>query len=150
VTTIEHEVWIDADADRVFAALTTQEDLDAWWGKVVSAEPAVGSIIEFDHGLGEPLLMEITELVPNQRVAWTCVSNFDDSSNPASEWGGTQLTFELSPRAPADLIGRKRDVTILRFAHAGWAEDARWRAFCNTGWGVTLDRGLKSLCEQAA
>ncbi len=61
--TIRQEVWIEAETETVFEALTIREGLDAWWGPVSTAEPRVGSIVEFDHGLGEPIRMEITELV---------------------------------------------------------------------------------------
>jgi hypothetical protein len=39
VDTMEHEVWLDADRESVFAALTTRDGLDGWWGKAVIAEP---------------------------------------------------------------------------------------------------------------
>jgi uncharacterized protein YndB with AHSA1/START domain len=148
MTMIEHEVWIAADDASVFDAITTKTGIDAWWGTAVRAEPKVGSVVELDHGLGAPLLMEITELVPGERVTWRCVSAFDDPSNPASEWGGTRLTFEIAPRDTVELLGTKHDVTILRFRHDGWADDARWRAFCNAGWGHTLNENLKTYCEE--
>src|SRR5260221_14669074 len=92
---MEHEVWLNAEREKVFEALTTSEGLDAWWGKVMNAEPRIGAVVEFDHGLGNPLRMEITELIPNERLTWKCVSDFSDPSNPASEWRGPN-----SPRPP--------------------------------------------------
>src|SRR5215216_6986905 len=109
---MEHEVWIDADADTVFEALTTKRGLDRWWGKVVEAEPRVGSVVEFDHGLGAPLRMQVTEIVPNERVAWTCISTFRDSTNPASEWDGQTFVWQITPRRPVELLGDRRDVTV--------------------------------------
>src|SRR4051794_18211042 len=86
VREMEHEVWLDANPVDVFAALTTKKGLDAWWGPVLNAEPRIGSVVEFDHGLGSPLRMEIIALIPNEKLAWRCVSEFSDPSNPASEW----------------------------------------------------------------
>jgi len=144
---MEHEVWLDADADRVFDALTTTEGLDRWWGKVLAAEPAVGSVVEFDHALGDTLKMEITDLLPNERVVWRCVSRFTDPSNPASEWYGQTFVWDITPRSTLELLGTKRDLTVLRLRIAGWPTPARWYGFCNTAWGETLGVKLTGVCE---
>jgi uncharacterized protein YndB with AHSA1/START domain len=144
VETMEHEVWLNAEKEKVFEALTTKEGLDAWWGKVIDAEPRIGSVVEFDHGLGDPLRMEITELVPNERLTWKCISAFSDPSNPASEWTGQTFSFELSPRTDVELLGSKQNVTLLRLRVAGWPPEARWYGFCNTAWGQTLSVSLKN------
>jgi uncharacterized protein YndB with AHSA1/START domain len=146
---MEHEVWLDADRESVFAALTTRDGLDGWWGKAVIAEPRVGTVVEFDHGLGAPLRMQITDLVPNERLTWKCISEFADPSNPASEWTGQTLQFEVSPRGAADLLGGKRDVTVLRLRVTGWPPQARWYSFCNTAWGQTLSVNLANSLSNA-
>ena len=145
--TICLEVWINAESEKVFEALTTKDGLEAWWGKVLSAEPRVGHVVEFDHGLGDPMRMEITELVPNERLAWKCVSAFSDPSNPASEWLGQTLVFELEPRHDVELLGVEHDVTVLRFQNSGWPAEARWYGFCNAAWGETLGVNFKNSCE---
>lgn len=147
--TIHLETWIKAPKSTVFRALTLQEGLNAWWGKCLSAEPAVGQLVAFDHGLGDPLNMRVTELAPDERLAWRCVSEFTEAANPASEWLGTTLAFDLRPGAddPAlEWMGPRLgfdphaagDLTILEFRHAGWPIPARWYAFCNAAWGATL------------
>jgi uncharacterized protein YndB with AHSA1/START domain len=157
MTAIRHEVWINADTKTVFDALTTQTGLDTWWGKALSAEPKVGHVIEFDHGHGELLRMRITDLVPNERVVWKCISDHPDPGYPGSEWLGHELRFELQPAADDPTTGRLREllfaadpgerITILRFAQRGWSSDDRWGAFCNSAWGATLAGALKSSCE---
>jgi uncharacterized protein YndB with AHSA1/START domain len=158
---IRHEVWINADKSRVFDAITTQTGLDHWWWKALSAEPKVGHVIEFDHGHEELLEMRVTELVPDERVSWKCVSDLTDPGYPGSEWLGHDLTFELRSAADDPLSQRLLEilfdadadagegvgVTILRFDHEGWSSDDRWCAFCNSAWGATLNGPLKSYCE---
>ena len=151
-----HEVWINAERSTVFDAITTRDGLDAWWGKAVQAEPQPGSVVEFDHGFGAPLQMRITDLVAGERVAWRCESEFTDSRNPASEWFGHELTFDLgTPEGDPALewLGPRlgysesgADATIVHFSHSGWRDDSRWYAFCNLGWGATL-AGLEQYCE---
>jgi uncharacterized protein YndB with AHSA1/START domain len=147
---ITHEVWIDAPPETVFAALTTKDGIDAWWGKVITAEPRAGTTVELDHGLGAPMLMEVTDLVPNRTVSWRCVSEFTDPTNPATEWRGHDLTFHIEWCEGIELLGHPHAVTVLRFEQRGWAPDARWRAFCNAAWGQTLHTNLKSHCEEEA
>jgi len=152
VETIRHEVWINASRDTVFDAITRREGLDAWWGKAVSAEPKAGTLVEFDHGLGDLLQMRVTELVPGERMEWDCVSDFSDPANPASEWLGTRLRFDLADGDPTGFApvdhGIKGDrVTVVRFEHSGWADGARWLAYCSYGWALAL-QSLTNLCEK--
>ena len=83
-TTIEHEVWIAAERDDVFAALTTVEGLDGWWGTALEASTDVGGHVVFDHGLGSRMRMEIVAFDPPSRVTWRFASSHDGTDNPAS------------------------------------------------------------------
>ena len=84
--TMEHEVWINADPAQVFEALTTRAGLDAWWGRALEAEPRLGSVVEFDHGLGDPMRMEITVL-RFRDTGWAPRSRWYGFCNTA--WGET-------------------------------------------------------------
>ena len=140
--TIRHEVWIDAPRENVFQAITERRGLDAWWGPTLTGEPQVGYVVEFGHlGPGSPpLKMRIMDLVPNERLLWRCISDFIEPENPASEWLGTQLLFELKAGD---------GVTVVQFQHTGWPKGARWYPFCNYQWGVALT-SLKHYCETGA
>jgi uncharacterized protein YndB with AHSA1/START domain len=147
---IWHEVWIEAASENVFEALTTKAGLDGWWGPAVTVGSTIGSVVEFDHGLGAPLRMEISALVPNETVEWKCVSPFDDPSNPASEWFGQTLRFDLAPRRDATILGATQNVTVMTFHNTGWPDESRWCGFCNAAWGMTLSVNLKNHCETNA
>lgn len=142
MTTIYHEVWIAADKKNVFQAITERQGLDAWWGPALNGEPQVGYVVEFAHLGAEspPLKMRIMDLVSDERLLWRCISDFIDPDNPASEWLGTRILFEL---AAGD------GVTVLQLQHTGWPEGARWYGFCNYQWGVALT-SLKRYCEAGA
>jgi uncharacterized protein YndB with AHSA1/START domain len=142
VEAIRHEVWIAAGKDKVFQAITDRQGLDAWWGPALNGEPQVGYVVEFAHfGVGNPpLQMRIMDLVPNERLLWRCVSDFIDPGNPASEWLGTRILFELE---------EGDGVTVLQFLHTGWPKESRWYGFCNYQWGVALTN-LKHYCETGA
>lgn len=147
IDTIHLETWVNAPRSTVFDALTSQQGLDAWWGACVSAEPSEGTRVVFDHGLGDPLTMRIIALVPGEHLAWRCVSEFTDPANPASEWLGTRLLFDLRSgdgdpargwMAPRLGVAADAELTILEFRHTGWPVPARWQAFCDAGWGTAL------------
>lgn len=151
---IHHEVWINADRASVFDALTDKQRLDTWWGPVINAEAEIGSVVEFDHGLGDLLRMRITDLVRDKRLEWTFVTDFKDPNNPGSEQLNTRISFELGDGgrtgfAPIDSALTGDSVTILDLKHTGWPQGARWMAFCNYAWGVTLE-GLAKYCETGA
>ena len=142
---IDLETWIDAPRETVFDALTTRAGIDAWWGRALSGGSAPGDVVELDHGLGEPLRLEVLEALPAERVAWRCVSEFTEPGNPATEWLSTRIVFELAPVGDAPVHAWMRERagmgaggTVLRFRHDGWAEDARWFGFCACAWGETL------------
>jgi uncharacterized protein YndB with AHSA1/START domain len=149
---IQLDVWIDAPRQTVFDAIASREGLDGWWGPVVEFGNEAGETIAFDHVHGEPLRMRIVEFSPGARVEWECVSHFTDPANPASEWLGSRITFELAETGPTgfepiDSHFKVNPITILRFRHSGWPADARWMAFCAYGWGVTLV-GLEAQCKE--
>ncbi|MGH3800563.1 MAG: SRPBCC family protein [Pseudonocardiaceae bacterium] len=154
--TIHHDVWINANPKTVFDAITTRAGLDAWWGKALSAEPEIGYVVEFDHKLGDPLKMRITNLVADERLEWRCVTDFSDPRNPASEWLGTRFVFDLETEQ-REWVGplleplvTGENVTILHFRQTGWPSNSRWYGFCNWAWGEALGTNLKKYCESEA
>ena len=71
---IRHRVGITAPRDQVYEAVATTEGLSRWWTRDTAGDPAAGSKLEFYFGQPEPAAaMEVTGLVPGQRVAWRCV-----------------------------------------------------------------------------
>jgi uncharacterized protein YndB with AHSA1/START domain len=146
-TSIEHEVWIGADRDVVFAALTTVAGLNGWWGPALEASVAVGGHVVFDHGLPAPMRMEVVAIDAPTRVTWRFVSTYDDADNPASEWNGQTFDWRIAPRVQRTLLGNDMTVTVVRLTNAGWPTTSRWQGFCTTAWGATLDGRLKPFCE---
>ena len=145
---IHLESWIAAERETVFEAITTREGLDGWWGRALEAEARVGAVIVFDHELGDLLRMEVIDLEAPNRVAWRCLSDFSETSNPASEWLGTTISFEFragQEDPAAEWLGSKIGIdatadefTIVDFHHGGWPAPSRWRPFCDWAWAGTL------------
>ena len=127
---ILHRVGIMASADKVFAALSEQVGLAAWWTKDLTVSPALGAINHFRFGSKGFNAMKVVELSPGKRVKWVCVDG-------AQEWIGTEVTFDLK---------QENGSTVVLFAQRGWKEQVEFMHYCSTKWGTYLV-GLKSLCE---
>ena len=118
---IRHEIIIDAPADTVFRAVTTQEGLRSWWTADSTVQEIVGSEAVFMFMKGSVIFrMRVDELIPGKKVAWTCLGDPD-------EWEGTKLVFSLEKTD-----GRGTD---LNFIHSGWRSVGGDYPLCNTTWG---------------
>lgn len=129
-SSIHHRVEIEASAAQVYAALTESSQLAAWWTREAEAGAHVGEVSRFWFGQGSPAVeMQIRELQPDIRVAWTCV---------AGPWRGHELRFDIEAHERG---------ACLRFCHEGWASEDDFFAHCSTKWGWFLAASLKPLLE---
>ena len=128
---IVQDITIAAAPERVFDALTRQEELKRWWTRDVKAEPAVGSIAEFRFDKGETVFeMEIVALDAAKKVEWRV-------RNGPPHWQGTTVMWELAPAAGG---------TALHFAHTGFAAADRLYEETRAGWEYFLG-SLKAYLE---
>ena len=66
--------------------------------------------------------MKVVQSKPNKLVKWKCIKG-------PKEWVGTELTFELKPKAG--------QVFVL-FTHANWKKPVEFMHHCSTKWAVFL------------
>lgn len=105
-----HTVDVDADAARIYEAITTKAGEAAFWTPDCDVEPTIGSIARFGFEAAPvDLRMRVDELVPGERIAWSCLGDFP-------HWAGTSVTWILTP-APSG------SGTTVAFRHDGWASD---------------------------
>jgi uncharacterized protein YndB with AHSA1/START domain len=129
-----HQVVIEADANKIYEALTTSRGLASFWTAESHAEPKVGSTARF--GFHGPVLeMKVDELQPGERVRWSTAGGgyFED-------WKGTAVTWDIKPGKDGG-----HEVT---FNHDGWPEErpAAELASINYTWGRIVGR-LKKYAE---
>ena len=127
-----HTVSIDADANKIYEALSTAKGLASFWTADSHAEPKVGSIAKF--GFHGPVLeMKIDKLEPGKRVRWSTHGGFP-------QWNGTTVTWEIEPAKDGG-----HEVT---FNHEGWPDGlpAKDLASVNYTWGRVVGR-LKKYAE---
>ena len=131
---ILHRVIIEASPEKVYAALTEQSQLSAWWTKA-ETEKTVGTVASFFFGQnpGHKVEMEITDLLPNERVCWKCVNG------PWLDTGAFEFTIQADERG-----------SVLQFGNLGWAEPSEFFMHCNSKWGFFLTVSLKNLLEKGS
>jgi len=148
---IRQAVLIDAPAEKVFGALTTQEGLSAWWTPDVNAKPQRDSVARFSFGPTYTKEMKVTELRPPAFLRWHCLAG-------EAEWLGTDISFQLEGGGKEQLLRAHREIsdqlqqgsgeqrTMLVMHHEGWRDYTLMFAECSYTWGQFM-RGLKSFCE---
>lgn len=130
--TIVKELSLAAPVERVFNALTLQDEIAHWWTDDLSVKPEVGSLAEFRFtrwGAGT-LCFEIAELAAGQKVSWI-------SRQGPPKWAGTSIIWQLTP------VGKE---TTLVFTHDGFAQADRGYEVTGNNWEYFLN-SLKSYLE---
>ena len=131
---ILHRVGMKSSVDDVYKALTSREDLAAWWTTNTQGESRVGAVIQFRFSAGGAEIggfdMKVLELRPAKRVQWQVVDG-------PQEWIGTKVNFDLK---------QSGDHAIVLFKHEGWKEPVEFMHHCSTKWAIYL-MSLKSLLQ---
>jgi uncharacterized protein YndB with AHSA1/START domain len=127
-----HSVTIEADADKIYKAISTGKGLASFWTQDSHAEPKIGSIAEFGFG-GPRLEMKVEELKPGRLVRWSSHDGFP-------EWVGTTVVWEIGPA--------QKGGSEVKFTHGGWPAELPQAdlASVNYTWGRIVGR-LKKYVE---
>jgi uncharacterized protein YndB with AHSA1/START domain len=113
MSAIVEELTIEAAPQRVWGAITQQDEIVQWWAYEARVKPEVGSLGEFRFRQGAFVMQfEVAELDQDERVHWI-------SRQGLPQWAGTSVTWQLTP---------VHNGTKLIFTHEGFAQiDERTR-----------------------
>ena len=119
---------------EAFAAVT---DVRGWWSQQIDGDTdRLGAEFHYDNRPQHHATMRVVELVPDERVVWTCLDNHFDFIEDPTEWVGTTVRFDISAE------GRQTRVT---FTHAGLVPDYECFDVCSHAWGGYVGDSLKNL-----
>jgi uncharacterized protein YndB with AHSA1/START domain len=128
-----HEVEVAAEPQTIYRAITTSEGEAGFWVPNNTMSPKVGHVASFQFKSAPvPLRMRIDELVPDRRVAWTCLGDFPG-------WKDTTVSWTLKPGADG-----KTAVEFRMGNLGGYPPDAVGSV--NFTWGQIVGR-LKAFAE---
>ena len=91
MSNIVEEITIEATPQRVWEAITEQDEIVQWWAYEARVKPVVGSLAEFSFRQGALVMQfEVAELVQNKKIRWI-------SRQGVPQWSGTSVTWQLTP-----------------------------------------------------
>lgn len=133
---IEREVFIRSEPEKVWRALTEAEEIVNWFALQAESEPGVGGYIGLSWNLKavEPGRCHIIEWSPGERLLMT----WRDAPG-----GEHELPVEIS-------LERRDGGTLLRLVHSGFLSDESWDEEYEShgrGWSYEL-RSLKFYLER--
>ena len=138
MTTIHHQLLIDAPVSRVYEFIATAEGISKWWDKQTPRETERGLVLEHNPGPEHGIVrLLVVELIANTRVEWECISTHATSS-PASAWTGTHFIFDLTERSDR--------VTALDFRQTNYDERSAFFESNKNAWWQVL-QNLKRAVE---
>lgn len=130
---------VDRSPREVFDGIN---DVRAWWSQEVEGPTDVqGESFVFRVKDLHRSRIEVTELVPGERVVWTVLENYMNFVEDQTEWPGTQIRFDLSERDGG---------TDVRFTHVGLLPDHECYDVCSTAWSYYLRDSLPNLITEGA
>ncbi len=137
--TIIHTVDIQANPERVYKAIATQEGLSRWWTTQVKAEERIQSVVAFTFMEGFGPQMKITQLESPRLVAWECVGGHEP-------WTGNTFRFEVVTQEAGSRLRFRQEYSkeldddqygIYNFNWAYYLESLR--LYCTTGSGKPFE-----------
>jgi uncharacterized protein YndB with AHSA1/START domain len=131
MSAIVEELTIEAAPQRVWGAITQQDEIVRWWAYEARVTPEVGSLGEFRFRPPAGVLQfEMAELDEGSKVHWI-------SRQGPPQWAGTSVTWQLTPI---------HNGTMLVFTHEGFAQVDAAYAQTRGNWAYFL-ASLKSYLE---
>jgi NAD(P)-dependent dehydrogenase (short-subunit alcohol dehydrogenase family) len=125
---------VDQTPEAAYAAIT---DVRGWWSRNIDGDTdTVGGEFTYRRDDTHTSRIEVTELVPGRTVRWRVLENQFDFTVDQTEWVGTEMVFEISPRG---------DQTEIRFSHLGLVPDHECFDVCSNAWGFYIGGSLRQL-----
>jgi hypothetical protein len=122
---------------------TPKEAFDAianvrgWWSENITGRTdKVGEEWTYRYQDLHRCTLQVTEVIPNKKIAWRVLDNYFSFTKDKREWKGTTLVFELS---------RKGDKTEVHFSHEGLTPEYECFGVCSNAWGTYINGSLKRL-----
>ncbi len=130
---IRMEVPLNAAPDKLYNALTSQDEIRLWWTQQADVVPKVGGVSEFRfYNGGVTLRLETAEMTPNSKVVWKAVSGVPD-------WPGTSVVWDI---VPVENGGTK-----LLFSHRDFASSEGSLPYTTYNWAwyiISLKKYLET------
>jgi uncharacterized protein YndB with AHSA1/START domain len=124
---------VDQTPEQVYKAITNPR---GWWSEEIEGDTDKLGVFKYHFRDVHRCTLEITELVPGQKVVWHVVDSYMNFIKDPGEWTGTDIVFE---------IARKGGQTEVLFTHVGLAPQEECYEVCADAWRSYIQGSLRNL-----
>lgn len=130
-------ILVDKSPMEAFDAINNPR---AWWGQNIDGRTdRLGEEWTYRYKHLHESRQKVVELVPGGKVAWHVVDANLSFLADKTEWKGTTIVFEISP---------KGGQTEIRFTHVGLAPEVECFEVCSDAWGGLIHGSLRSFINE--
>ncbi|WP_109526964.1 MULTISPECIES: SRPBCC family protein [Nocardia] len=127
-------IGTDRTPEAVTAAVT---DVRGWWSRSLVGDSArPGDVFTYEVPGVHRSTIEVTEVVPGQRVVWRVLDNRIAFVEDQTEWNGTEIRFDVTATEGG---------AELRFTHVGLVPRFECFEACRRGWTYYIEQSLGGL-----
>jgi hypothetical protein len=123
--------------EAAFAAINNVRE---WWSESIEGRTdKIGA--HFRHHLPDVHRcdIEVTDLIPGEKVVWTVVDNYFSFTKDKTEWKGSYLVFDII---------RISGKTEVRFTHVGLVPEWECYGVCTNAWDGLINGSLRDLIHR--
>ena len=125
---------VDQTPAEAFTAIT---NVRGWWSEdIEGSTDKLDDEFTYRHEDVHRCKLRLTEVIPDQKVAWLVLDNYFNFTQDTTEWTGTEIIFEVSA---------KGNQTEVRFTHLGLVPEYECFDICSNAWGSYISGSLRSL-----
>ena len=125
---------VDQTPAEAFAAIT---NVRGWWSEgIEGSTDKLDDEFTYRHDDVHRCKLRLTEVIPDQKVAWLVLDNYFNFTQDTTEWTGTEIIFEVSA---------KGSQTEVRFTHLGLVPEYECFDICSNAWGSYINGSLRRL-----
>lgn len=125
---------LTATPAEVFEAIT---DVRGWWSENITGETDTkGAIFNYSFKDVHRCKIEVTELIPNQKVVWQVLENHFNFTKDPKEWVGNHIIFKIETT---------EEGTRLTFTHLGLIPEYECYQICHDCWTDYLQNSFTQL-----
>ena len=115
----------------------TVNNVRGWWSTNIEGRTdTIGAEFTFEVPGVHYSRIQVTELVPGEKVVWRVLDTRISFVDDQTEWVDTEIRFELSDSGGA---------TEVRFTHQGLVPDYECYDACSNAWGLYVGSSLRNL-----
>lgn len=127
-------IMVDKTPIEAFDAIN---NVRAWWpGEIEGNTTKLNDEFTYKYKTFHYSKQKLTEMIPGKKVAWLVTDSSLNFVDYKTEWTGTKIIFEISP---------KDNKTQIRFTHQGLVPEYQCFKSCSNAWTDIIRNGLRNL-----